>query len=327
MLPLLEAGSRPIGVTMEHTEQDQRRMVRCVSLGVLVLGVWLGDVKAQPAASEQVASLPDAVQGTNAPSPEPDAESATLAQWRAELAELGTTNTATETAISAWLDRLLAGQVAKEVQLELLEAARKHNSPAIKEKLARHQDARLQQGGVATSSELLYGGNAERGRKIFFERPEAVCIKCHKVGHEGGEIGPPLAGVSTNRTREFILESILQPNSKITPGYETYGIVLKDRSSYHGLIKQETETELILNCPPDEESFTARLVTIPKADIASRRKTGSSMPDELNMTLPPRDLRDLMEFVATLKPEEAQRDAAITPTPEKQNDELVKKTP
>jgi quinoprotein glucose dehydrogenase len=311
---------------MEHTEQDQRRTGRCASLAVLALGVWLGDVKAQPAASGQAASLPNAVQGTNAPSPELGVASATLAQWRAELAELGTTNAATETAISAWLDRLLAGQVAKEVHLELLEAARKHNSPAIKEKLARHQDARLEEGGIATSSELLYGGNAERGRKIYFEKPEAACIKCHKVGQEGGEIGPPLTGATTNRTREFILESILQPNAQITPGYETYSIVLKDRTSYHGIIKQETETALILNCPPDEESFTARLVTIQKADIASRRKGGSSMPDGLDMALPPRDARDLLEFLAGLKPDGAQRDAGVTQTPGQQNGEVVQET-
>src|SRR5947207_1555927 len=28
----------------------------------------------------------------------------------------------------------------------------------------------------------LSGGNADAGRKIFFERPEANCGKCHKVG-------------------------------------------------------------------------------------------------------------------------------------------------
>jgi quinoprotein glucose dehydrogenase len=224
-----------------------------------------------------------------------------LAQWRAELAELGTTNTAAETAVSAWLDRLLAGRVAKEVLLELLEAARRHNSPAIKEKLARYQQARMEGGAVGCASELLYGGDAERGRKIFFEKKEAVCIKCHKVGQEGGDIGPPLTGVSTNRTREFILESILLPNAKITLGYETSSVVLKNRHSYHGIIKQESETALTIQCPPDEESFDATLVTIQKADIASRRKLGSLMPDGLEKALSPWDLRDLIEFVAGLK--------------------------
>src|SRR4029079_6498689 len=28
----------------------------------------------------------------------------------------------------------------------------------------------------------LSGGNADAGRKIFFEKPEANCGKCHKVG-------------------------------------------------------------------------------------------------------------------------------------------------
>jgi putative heme-binding domain-containing protein len=285
------------GADMEHIQQDQRRAEHCASLALLALGLCLGDAQAQPNSSGQAA-----ISGPNAPLTEPGAASAALAQWRAELAELGTTNTpAAVASLSAWLDKLLAGQLAKELQLELLEAAGKQSAPAIKERLERFQAARLEVGGMACSSDLLYGGNAERGRKIFLEKKEAVCIKCHKVGHEGGDTGPPLTGATTNRTREFILESILLPDAQITPGYETYSVVLKDRSSVHGIIKRESETVLIIECPPDEENWEARLVTIQKANIASRRKTGSAMPDGLDHTLSRRELRDLIEFVAGLK--------------------------
>src|ERR1043166_5773902 len=128
------------------------------------------------------------------------------------------------------MDKLLAGHAPKEIQLELLEAAGKQTAPNVKEKLERLKQARMEEGGLSFQRQLLYGGSAERGRKIFFEKPQASCIKCHQVGLEGAQIGPPLTKVATNLTREIILESILYPSAKFAPGYETAIIKLKDRS-------------------------------------------------------------------------------------------------
>jgi quinoprotein glucose dehydrogenase len=148
---------------------------------------------------------------------------------------------------------------------------------------------------MATQSELFYGGAAASGRKIFFEHPAAQCFKCHRVGNEGGDTGPPLTGVGSRLKREELLESILFPDAKIAPGYETILIRLKDRSGRAGVIKLETETELTLDCPPDGR------VTIKKSEIALRRFGSSVMPDGLDRTLSKRQLRDLVEFLAQLK--------------------------
>src|SRR5258705_6616143 len=40
-------------------------------------------------------------------------------------------------------------------------------------------------------------GNLENGRRIFALENGAGCIKCHKIGNEGGEVGPALTGVGT----------------------------------------------------------------------------------------------------------------------------------
>jgi putative heme-binding domain-containing protein len=218
------------------------------------------------------------------------------AAWSAESTQLDTTNTeAAANIVSTWLDQLLSGKLASSLQLEVLEAAEKHSNPAIKEKVAHFNDARLQQGGMATQSELFYGGAAASGRKIFFEHPAAQCFKCHRVGNEGGDTGPPLTGVGSRLKREELLESILFPDAKIAPGYETILIRLKDRSGRAGVIKLETETELTLDCPPDGR------VTVKKSEIALRRFGSSVMPDGLDRTLSKRQLRDLVEFLAQLK--------------------------
>ena len=295
----------PYGLTGRGCDDRRRRpLQRWSVVALFCIGGWLLfpgiSGAAEPGKDAEAANLkqaPESAAGiASASSSGPVDGKAGLTQWRVELAGLAATNAAApEQAISAWLDRLLAGKVAKELQLEVLEAAGQHSSPAIQEKLAQYQSARLEDGRLGNYLDLLHGGDAARGRRVFFDKPEAVCIKCHKVGREGGDTGPPLTSVATNMTREDILESILYPDAKITPGYETVVIRLKDHSGYSGIIKQETETELTIDCPPDGTN------TVKKADIAVRRKGISPMPDGLGQMLSRRELRDLVEFVAGLK--------------------------
>ena len=264
---------------------------------LLMSGYLPTHAEAQPVTTSPVTPPSSAASLASATPRDPAAGTDEFAQLRAELAGLAATNTeATDQAISAWLDRLLAGQVPKGIWLEVLDAAAKHGSAEIQQKLRQYRAARLAEGGLNTYAEVLYGGNPVAGRKIFFEKKETTCSKCHNVGGEGGTNGPPLDGVATNLTRELILESIIYPNAKITPGYESARVVLKDRRGYNGLIKHETETELTLDCPPDGD------VTIKKSDIATRAVGSSPMPDGFGSILSGRELRDLIEFLAEPKP-------------------------
>ena len=97
------------------------------------------------------------------------------------------------------------------------------------------------------------------------------------------------------QSREYILESILFPNRSIAPGFESVLVELKDGASYAGLVKSENPTELVLNSPEDG------LLTLKKADIQNRQRGLSPMPEELISALSRRELRDLLEFVATVK--------------------------
>jgi quinoprotein glucose dehydrogenase len=141
----------------------------------------------------------------------------------------------------------------------------------------------------------LQGGDAAAGRKIFFEKPEANCGKCHKAGGQGGDVGPVLDGVGTRRTREFILESVVFPNAHTTTNFETVILLLKGGSGCSGTLKTETETNLVLSNMEDG------VITVPKSDIQVRQVGLSPMPEGLNKLLTPQDLRDLVVFVAGLK--------------------------
>ena len=201
--------------------------------------------------------------------------------------------------LSAWLDKLLAGQVAKELQLDVLEAVGKSQSlltsAATKEKLARFEASRDAKDALAKWRECLQGGNAEEGKRVFIERQDAACFRCHKISGEGGEVGPELTGVGQKQTREYLLESMLYPNKSIAPGFETVIVSLKNGTSIAGLVKSETTTELVINSPEDG------LITVKKADITARDRGLSAMPEEMGNILSKSDLRNLIEFLSTLK--------------------------
>jgi putative heme-binding domain-containing protein len=148
---------------------------------------------------------------------------------------------------------------------------------------------------MAEFSDTLSGGNAAAGRKVFFESPAASCSKCHKAEGQGGDNGPVLDGIITRHPREFILESILFPNVVINSNYQTVVVVLNNSTAVSGTLKSETQTNLVLLTPEDGP------VTVQKTDIKQRWIGASPMPEGIWQSLSKQDLRDLIEFVATLK--------------------------
>jgi quinoprotein glucose dehydrogenase len=193
-----------------------------------------------------------------------------------------------------WLDRVSSGKAPKELSLEILEAAAKRKDPLIKSQLQRYNEARSSD-PLANHSECLAGGDASAGKKIFFERADVACLRCHKLNGTGGEVGPDLAGVGSRLSREDLLESILLPNNKITRGYENLVIKMKNGETHIGLLRAEDVENVIIESPEDGR------LKLPKAKIADLNLGLSAMPAEIASMLSKRDLRNLIEFLATQK--------------------------
>lgn len=240
--------------------------------------------------------------------------------------------------LGQWLDKLLANEVPNEMKLEILDTARASENEAVKSKSAEW-DRRAKAETTDTLAgyrESLYGGKAENGKKIFFEKVEAQCQKCHKIGETGGgEVGPDLTTVASRVQRDYILESIVKPNQVIAKGFENVTLILDDDSEVAGRVVTEDETKLELEIAVQEEgeefveeeadttvpaeSKPATEVahgepepakptqytrmTIEVAKIKKRTRNLSSMPEDLLENLSKSELRDLVEYLSSLKEE------------------------
>ena len=121
------------------------------------------------------------------------------------------------------------------------------------------------------------------------------CSRCHQVNGEGGEAGPNLTGIGSRQTRAYLIESIIMPNAKIAQGWENVTIALNDGRSFAGQVKKETDNAVVVYNAEDGD------VTINKADIKTRNRALSGMPEEFRQILTKQELRDLVEFLANQK--------------------------
>lgn len=194
-----------------------------------------------------------------------------------------------------WLDRLRAGTAPKELELDILDAAGRRSTPRIRRKLDRLESSRPQDDPVGSFRETLFGGDPAEGKKVFFDKPEAQCVRCHRIAGEGGDVGPDLSHIGAQKERSYLLESIVLPNRQIAPGFESVTVTLKNGDSYIGVLKSETPTELVIN------STDTGVLPVKKADIEDRRASLSPMPEGLGQILTKHELRDLIAFLSDLK--------------------------
>ena len=199
-----------------------------------------------------------------------------------------------------WMDRLRAGKVPAEIQLDLITAAGRRKSQVIRDKLADFDASRPRNDPLAQYRETLSGGNFRRGLAVFLSKAEVACMRCHKVAGPdgrsyGGEVGPDLTGIGSRQNREYLLESIVTPDHKIAQGFETVVLGTSDGKVITGVLRGEDDKEVRLI------TAEGHSLTIPKPEIEERKRGPSAMPADLVTKLTKAEIRDLVEFLTNLK--------------------------
>ena len=184
-------------------------------------------------------------------------------------------------------------------RLELLESAERRaaQSGSVKAALdaltARREKAR-EANPLAQFEECLEGGDSKVGKEIFNTHIFAQCARCHttKKG-KGSDIGPNLEIIGEKDKRE-LLHSMVDPNAVIAEGYGNITVILKDNSLVAGLVRKETDKELLVRTPDGRD------VKIALATIQERTPVISLMPP-MSQILKKREIRDLLAYLTTLR--------------------------
>jgi len=200
-----------------------------------------------------------------------------------------------DTLFTVEVARHIAGLIPPEVALDLVLAAEQRSDESVKSVLANLAAVRGIDPASAPFLDSLHGGDKARGKRVLREKAETSCLRCHKIEWgEGGEVGPDLRGLSKRATRVDMLESIVDSNRRIARGYENWVFTFEDDPAVAGVILEETETSVRVRTSQDE------IVELERAAITGRRKDLSAMPQDVAKFLSREEMRDLIEYLASL---------------------------
>jgi putative heme-binding domain-containing protein len=144
---------------------------------------------------------------------------------------------------------------------------------------------------------LVESGNADRGAGVFRKQADrSLCLNCHRLGNEGGKIGPDLTGIDRRFSRIYIIESILDPSRTVAPSYGSHVVALDSGLITTGVKISENEQTLVLG---DAEG---KIHEIKKSEIEERsEKAISIMPVGIEKRISQREFVDLIAFLVSQK--------------------------
>ncbi|MCW5557684.1 MAG: HEAT repeat domain-containing protein, partial [Verrucomicrobiae bacterium] len=191
------------------------------------------------------------------------------------------------------MDQLARGDTPPELALDVLEASRSSPDPDLQAKAAQFDQTLAAGGRSARERLLLNGGDRAAGERVFRTSVTGQCVRCHDAGGEGAQAGPVLAGVGRRLDRATLLESLLDPGARIAEGFGTVSVTLSDGSIVDGLRVRETPDALTLRLSEGGQR------DIPVTEIRARDQSTISAMPPMDGVLTLRELRDVVEFLAS----------------------------
>ncbi len=136
-------------------------------------------------------------------------------------------------------------------------------------------------------------GDAATGKRLFTAQG---CIACHSVDPKAEQKGPYLGAVGAKFTRDYIIESILDPNKAVAQGFQTSVFTLKDGTTQMGFVTGEADGVVELR------NISGGVVKLNRADVAKEdHLTQSMMPPGLAAGLSIGDFTSLIDYLNSLK--------------------------
>jgi putative heme-binding domain-containing protein len=196
-----------------------------------------------------------------------------------------------EPVLTSVIDLLKSGKLTDGIRLELTDAVESTKSDKLKQQLASLPKSNTLLDEYAGT---LLGGNGGNGWGIFFYNSSAQCVRCHAIDGQGGKVGPDLSNIGNILKREQILEAMVDPGARLSPGFGTVKVTLTDGSETTGTLMEENAKEIIL------KTSDAEPLEIELSRISKRQNYPSGMPP-MGLVMSKKEIRDMVEFLANRK--------------------------
>jgi putative heme-binding domain-containing protein len=136
-------------------------------------------------------------------------------------------------------------------------------------------------------------GDPATGARLFQSQG---CIACHSIDPNAEQKGPYLGAAGAKFTRDYLIESILDPNKVVAQGFRTSLLKLKDGTAKLGFITGEVDGVVELR------DISGQSSRIPRADVTEETHLPTSMmPPGLASGLSVTDFTSLIEYLVSLK--------------------------
>jgi putative heme-binding domain-containing protein len=122
----------------------------------------------------------------------------------------------------------------------------------------------------------------------------AQCLLCHKVGDEGGSVGPDLTSIGSRFSRRDVLESMIDPSKVVSEQYVNTEFALHDGTLVVGRIVAEDIDKVVVR----PSMMAPDMRTLLKSDVKSRESSRvSPMPPGLISMLNREEVLDLLAYL------------------------------
>lgn len=136
-------------------------------------------------------------------------------------------------------------------------------------------------------------GDPAVGARLFTAQG---CIACHAIDPKAEQKGPFLGAAGAKFTRDYLIDSVLDPNKVVAQGFQTSMIKLKNGTAKMGFITAEADGIV------EVRDIAGQVAKIKREDIAEETHMPTSMmPPGLASGLSVEDFTSLIEYLVSLK--------------------------
>jgi putative heme-binding domain-containing protein len=145
----------------------------------------------------------------------------------------------------------------------------------------------------ATEHAMKNKGDAARGEKLYVSQG---CIACHAIDLKAVQKGPYLGASGAKFQRDYLIQSILDPNAVVAQGFQTSVFTMKDGKSAMGFVTNEKDDIIELR------DMAGQVTEIKRSDVKEEKHLPQSMmPAGLANPLGIGEFTDLIEYLVSLK--------------------------